>query len=224
MEVNEIVRLILSALLFILGVIFHESIKELIKRLFSNQTKQQINAFFVLILLLAALSPSVGIFIPENTPEDDQQEVIVPGEKSDLELYIEAGKTVVEITKEAIINKRRNDSIRRATRARMWVYKIGVPKKKIKELWESYKSLKLIPNIYVFKESKKSYFLIKDDGYSEHEIRDSLDNFKTQLEGIENRIRIIDLMSLCPLRKEVVKGGKIKVKKEDAEMPCYVCD
>ena len=230
MEPKIYIGLVLSMLLAIGSVVFNESIKELIKKFFSQLSKFQINLlYFTLLILTIALPLSISYFVPSTHENDniiniDSLNTHDTQGKDDITKYVEAGIKVTEETKKLFAIKHHNDSIKKANREKIWVYQIGLPKNDISELWNSYNSLQHFSNIFIFKESKNSFFIIKDDGYSEQELKDSLPNFKIKIDSIEKRIKIIDLMSVCPKRKKITTTKKIKLKKGNPEVPCYICN
>jgi hypothetical protein len=227
MEIQKLLVFLFPILIGALGITFNEAIKEIIKRYFSSLTKTEINIFFVVLLLITAAAASqFGNVIGDKIETATVIPTPIINEKSDAEVYVEAGEKVIEIGEKIIKSKHAKDSIRATNRETLWVYQIGLAKRDIDELWSSYEKLKSIPNIYIFKESRRKYFLIKDDGYSESRLRDSLETENLMLAkiGIENRLSVINLMSLCNRRQKIVEDAGVKNKKMSCGLRCYICD
>jgi hypothetical protein len=159
-----------------------------------------------------------------NTADSNIQKSAVPTNKTDAEIALEAGKLLKESYDDLRENKLRKDSIRNATRKRIWVYQIGLPTTNKAKLLETLNQLNNVSNIKIFQSDKRTFFIYKDDGYSEQELKDSLDFFQSKFKVIDSRLEILDLMAYCKNREEVVKGEDIKIKKEDVKLPCYTCN
>jgi hypothetical protein len=81
------------------------------------------------------------------------------------------------------------------------------------------------PNVYAFKESKNSYYIVQVDYWSEDELKDSLDNIKASIKskGINEPVDVIDLMKFCNAREQIKQGKNLRVKNK-GEISCYICD
>ena len=144
-------------------------------------------------------------------------------EKTETEVYVDAVLDGVDMIGDALEQKRINDSIKRANKEEVWVYQIGLAKNNTKEIWPTYMVLNTITsNITIFKESRKSYYIVKNDGLDEDELISGLDAFKSEVDKLEPIVKVVNLSTYCPLRKEVTEGEKIKIKK--TKISCLVCD
>jgi len=167
---------------------------------------------------------------PKATAKDDKDTVVLkssaPGNKTDAEVILEGAKFAKETYDELHENKLKKDSVRNANRKRIWVYQVGLPSNDNLKILENYNKLNNISNVKIFRSGRKSFFIYKDDGYTEQQLRDSLKIFQSKLAiaGIESRIDVVDLMSLCSRKEEVVRGENLRIKKEGVELLCYTCE
>lgn len=132
------------------------------------------------------------------------------------------------LIKDVVETKKYNDSIRNANKENMWVYQIGSKMNDADVASKMYEQLKEIKNIFIFKKSKKEFYLIKDDAYSSKEqLTDSIGSVKKNLlQYSAERVTIVDLAQECSSKKLPTASSPIKYKvdgdKKDA--PCRVCD
>lgn len=225
MGTNTIIILTSSLFLAAATFFFREAIKNIINKFSSNLSKRQTNIIFIVLLIFFASIPflisSFGVF-PDTT--DNTPAPIHIKENSDIDEYVENGIKVDSLVESKIEKKHLKDSIKRANRKQIWVYQIGTPKKYDSELIGALKLLDTISNICVFKKSRKSYYIIKDDGCSKKELENSLDSVKSMLAGITKRVDIINLDSFCNKKEKIKEIKKITDKKNKIEIPCFECD
>jgi len=223
MLIGFIVSLVLGAA----GIVFNTSIKQMIKQFFSKLTKKQIQMVFVGLFGLAVVFPSALVTF---LFEDDNKEKIQvfnenhEAQKTETEVIVDAADKGVQLVDKLISQQKKKDSLKRANKETHWVYQIGVPKNSKKELWETYKLLQHIPNVTVFKESRRSYYIIKDDGVEKDSLINQESAFKVTIDKIENRIKIINLATFCKVRKEIKEGKRLKIRKPKVKLPCLICD
>lgn len=142
---------------------------------------------------------------------------------------IEAGidKSIEVINGLSEIVKERREA-RNAAKDPMWVYQIGAPINSLDKAIEECNRYDEIKNIFVFKKSKREYYLIKDDGYlSENELKDSLDNFARKISSYTNaRIKPVDLSQECTSKKypTTAETEKKKIDGEIVEVECLICN
>jgi len=224
---NEIViGLIVFLVLGGAGMIFKTSIKQMIKQFFSKLTKKQINILFIVLLGLVFILPNMlGTLFSGSVPKEKIQVFNENHEapKTDTEVIVEAADKGIQLTEKLIRQQNKKDSIKRANKETHWVYQIGVPKRSRNELWETYKLLQHIPNIKVFKESRRSYYIIKDDGIHKDSLVKRESAFMATIDKIENRIKVINLATFCKVRRKITEG-RIKIRKPKIKLPCLVCD
>lgn len=186
---------------------------------------------FVAVLILSSCS---------DFDEEKQSEVSINIESSNNDTVIVQQvnetsiqpKTQEEIIEDAVIktialsidyfkNMKVNDSIKMASREKMFAYQIGFAINDKDELFEQFKKLDDKENIYVLKQSRNDYFLIKYSGKGEKELLDSLQLFEN---SINQDVKVINMMELCSKNKKLVRGEKLTKRKEVSEIPCLVCD
>jgi len=225
---NEIlIGLITSLVIGAVGMVFNTSIKQLIKQFFSKLTKKQIHMVFVGLLGLAIVFPNMlGALFSEDVSKEKIQVFNENHEasKTDTEVIVEVADKGIQLTEKLISQQNKKDSIKRAKKEKHWVYQIGVPKRSRKELWKTYKLLQHIPNIKVFKESRRSYYIIKDDGVEKDSLMKGEISFKSTIDKIENRVKVINLAAFCKVRREITEGKRIKIRKPKVKLPCLICD
>lgn len=225
MEINGFLGLAISAILFTVSLIFQQSIKQIIKRYFSKISQKKLDKLFYIILIIIVIIPFSFNYFPSFEREENvEEEVPISYEKSKEEIYVETGMAVAGEVKKVIEQKKRNDSVRIANKQPNWVCQIGRPKINVQELWEAYEPLQGLSNLYVFKESKKSYIIIKDDGYSKQQLEESLEAFKSEVEKFETRIGIVNLTTFCKAKEDIKQGNKIKIRKESIMLSSIECD
>lgn len=232
MDYYKVIGIILASLPAMAGLIFMEAIKKIIEKKFSNASNKGINLLFFLFLIIAfAIPVFTGLYLPSGNPENNGTvNTSTNNEEQNntaatINAITNAATTVKDFAEDISKNKQRKDSIFKANRKQVWVYQIGLPKNNLESLWEAYKKLKAIPGIFVFKESRKNFFIIKDDAYTEQQLTDSLNKVKMQIDTIcaEKKIEIINLMDFCSKKETIIEGEKIRIKKEKEEIPCWIC-
>lgn len=150
---------------------------------------------------------------PESKPESKP--------KTDEELAKELVTIGIDFTKTVIKTMKINDSIKMANREQMYAYRIGFPISSEEQVFELYNQLTDQKDIYVLKESKKDYHLIKYEGKSKLELESTQEEFKKQ---IGQDISVINIMSLCSKNKKLMRGDNLAKRKEEVEIPCLICD
>jgi hypothetical protein len=146
--------------------------------------------------------------------------------KTDAEVALEAFKVAVDVTQDAIADKRKNDSIREAHREKMFAYQIGIEKTDKDDVFDTYKKLMdlNVTGLYVVKKSRKDYVLVKYDAKLEDELNQGLDAFRVQVASVETKVDVKNLMDFCGLKEMLKKGSNLTERKQDFEVPCLVCD
>lgn len=222
------VGLIASGAMALLIFFFHESIKSLIAKRISNLTPQQVNRIFVVVLLvLTFLAFGIGDVITETVASEPVvQEQIMSKEEKNLELIKLGVNTGKELRADIQANKRKKDSIRQALKDRQWVYQIGPPISEKRDLFNKYRLLKdrRMGNFYIFKESRKNYLIILDDGQEEAIVKANFAAVREDLYPIEPDIQVIDLMSHCSWKETIRQVDNIDVRKETITLPCRECN
>lgn len=171
---------------------------------------------------------------PDRPPKDNYtiQEPAISEEspaaeaKTDEALIKEAITTAVDLGKNLLKQHKINDSVREANREQMYAYRIGFPMKDDDQVFELYSELDLTDNVYALKQSRKEYYLFYYNGNSRQQLEDSLEDFKKLLpENLRSNVAIVNMMQLCTnSRQKLMKAENLKQGKENAEIPCLVCD
>lgn len=234
MDINELVKIGSAGAVAILGFICNESGKEIIKKFFSGMSRKQVSLLFYSVLGLAVFGTYYAINITSDQKATKPQEAIaeekpVQVAKSNAELILEAAPELIEESKELVNavkeNKQRKDSIREANREKLWVYQVGLPVSREDDLWDVFRSIKSKTNVYAFKESRRRYILVKDGGFrTETEASEALEAFQAETGLQDVRVKVIDLLSLCPRKGKLVQSDKITARKEKTSIPCFTCD
>jgi hypothetical protein len=147
--------------------------------------------------------------------------------KSDLEVYVDAGKEGVTVVKDLIDNKHLKDSIRNTDKDRVWVYQIGSPFSSEELAAKAYNKIKSIPHLYIFRKGRKEYYIVKEDGYPTKEhLQDSLGSVKRQVSAVSSyQVEIKDLSIECSSKKQPTNCAPIKYKVDGnkLEVECKEC-
>jgi hypothetical protein len=218
--IQTISSVVLAASIFIAK----NSIEKLIDRYISGLNVKQVHVIFYLFLIFAAVAPFIiGAVIPSQNSNTETNNVTVLPQKTKEDTYVEAGKELINLGKTIADDIKKNDSTIRVNKEKMWVYQIGKSKTDLDDVIMLYEKLKEIPGIYLFEKSKKEFYVIKFDGRSKEELDSSLDGFKSLIEDVSLTVTVTNLMTLCPLRQEIVEGKRGKLKRKYSEIPCFIC-
>ncbi|MDB5272232.1 MAG: hypothetical protein JWO58_599 [Chitinophagaceae bacterium] len=140
-----------------------------------------------------------------------------------IEKGVDVGTTLIENVSAA---KQQRDSIRAANRKEVWIFQIGGNQSSPKAFEELYHQLSgSLTNLYLFKESKHSYYLIKKDNCdSQQELLDKQNEVEAAIQqaGATADIRVINLTSYCELKDDVQMDDNVKLKGKD-RLDCYTC-
>ena len=190
---------------------------------------KQVLAFAALCLILGAAYYFIQKPQSMTTYVDSSSTITNEAQKTDAEVYKEAGEKGVEIVLDQVdkhkVNKHTKDSIRQASRKNFWAYQIGVNKGDPEDFKEVYFKLKSIPNIYLFKQARHSFYLIKNDGYTtEQEYNDNKSSVEKAIQnaGLADRVIITNFTTYCDLKDDVVLHGKEKIARGE-KVDCYIC-
>jgi len=211
-----------SLVVVIIGLLSKEALKKLLSNWSDNLSKTQVNILLIAIIAAFALGViPITAFIEEKTAESQPSQ---PPQRYKEDAYVDAGKLVIDKSEKWIEDKHRKDSIREANKPQKWVYQIGPAISEKSALFDRYRLVRDLGNVYIFKESRKNYLIVLDKGYgSQSQCMEELDNFKRQMTAIENNITVTNLMSFCSLKQNLVKIENIQERKEPIELPCMEC-
>lgn len=223
-----------SILFFIIELFAKEFVTKSIKKLFNFESEKNIILLFNSVLLVVLIIGVSIIAIPLMKAEEPPKEIVIEKEvltqKSEAEVYLEAGEIALKEIKEiAKNNKQKNESII-ANRAKRLVYQIGDIKDNEESVLNLYEQLIKIntidsTRIFVFRIKKNEYFVYKDDGYQENQVtEESLVSFKAQIADIETKVNIIDLMGHCKPKEQIKERKPLRFKKQKIEIVCKHCD
>ena len=231
---EAIIASIISVLVAIGGVVYKTTLNKMVGSFFSGKSDKEIRRMSIYILIAVVFVMNIPLILESNDGNGGKALPIaltekeeVEDEKSEVEIYAELTKEGVGIASEAVQqmkeNKQRKEEAILANKAKLWVYQIGIPTSDKNELWRKYKKLETLGNIAVFRKDKRTMFLIKDDGKTEQELKNNLDEFKSNISNIDSRVSVINLMSKCKLKEKIIGTKDIKVKRKTF-MKCRVCD
>jgi|JI10StandDraft_1071094.scaffolds.fasta_scaffold10559_9 hypothetical protein len=157
----------------------------------------------------------------DNNPTEPSATETENKPKTDAEIAKEIVTAGIDLTKTVIKTMKINDSIKTANREQMYGYRIGFPISSEEQVFEVYNKLTDRKDIYVLKESKKDYHLIKYEGKSKQELENAKEEFEKL---IGQDASVINIMSLCSKNKKLMRGDNLAKRKEDVEIPCLICD
>lgn len=182
-------------------------------------------ALAAIILLLVGVVIYINVDVAPSDSKPSQEPTIQESStpKTDWDKGVEVYNEVKSTVKEIKETDNYNDSVWKANRKKMWVYQIGLPTTDKTYLSETYDKLKNVSNIKIFQADKKTFILYKD-GFTEKELKDSFDFFKSKFKIIDSQFDTVDLTKYCKNRKTIVQGEGIKIKKSDVRLPCFKCN
>lgn len=233
---ENIIGIIVTVIPFLLLVfkqIAPEIITNFVKELFNNKTQKSANNTFnsfVIVLLIVGITILIYPYFNNNIQAEHQEEqpqVVI--QKTDAEVALDASKLIYDEVKDEIKYKKEKNNEIIANREKRLVYQIGDIKDNEEAILNLYNKIKNIYSIkwnrlFVFKIQRNKYFLYEDDNYTESQISDSLENFKSLIYNIEPNIKIVNLLDYCKAKEKVTETKPIKNKKEKIEIPCCNCD
>ncbi|MBI4929318.1 MAG: hypothetical protein HY841_01030 [Bacteroidetes bacterium] len=218
--------------LLLLKLFATEYVTNFTRELFKSKSNKKANLIFnaiVVILLIIGISIIAFPYLTKENPPDNisPQEQTAP-QKTDGEILFDAGKIIHDEIKEGIEKRKERKEDIIASREKRLVYQIGNIKDNENGVLDLYKKLKNIPNInlariFVFEISRNKYFMYQNDEYSEQQINDSLENFKSTIGSIEPAIGIIDLMKYCKANENINDTKELKFRREKIKIPCCNC-
>lgn len=193
-------------------------------RAFSNKVIKIVMSCALLQSCSDSVPKSDQSTVVKTNRKEDQKE---PNEKtkSQTQVIIDAGTTILEPGADLLNKKRKNDSIRLAKREKMFAYQLGVPLKSEKLVIEAYAKLSDVEGVCVLKKSRNEYLLIKYEDKSEKLLDEDLENYKSEHTGeIMGEVRKVDLVKECGKRKKPILSGKISKRKGNIQIDCLTCD
>lgn len=225
----KIIGLIAAGVGILIPLLAQESLKEIIKKTFSDVSPKTMRAILLICIVAAGGLLYVGGFtIAEvvQTEEPEPEPVVVQSAKTKEEVIVDAVIEGIERTQEFVENKREKDSTFRANREKFWVYKIGINIDDESDAWDAALKVNSLGDISIFKEGRKNYFIICDPAWEKTMLDDSLSRFQDKLDsiGLSYRIEIVDLMDKCSKKETITQTSAIEKKKEEITFPCLTCD
>lgn len=172
----------------------------------------------------------------DSVPKSDQSTVVKSNRndseketsertKTESEVIIDAGTTLLETGAQLLKTKRLNDSIRLAKREKMFAYQLGVPLKSEKLVIEAYGKLSNVDGVCALRKSRNEYLLIKYEDKSEKQLDEDLESYKSEHAGeIMGEVRKVDLVKECGKRKKPILSGRISKRKGNVQIDCLTCD
>ncbi len=233
METSHIVAVVASGVLATFAFIFHETIKEMIKKSISDQSPQRVRRFFVVLIFIGiAIVYGSGYGITSLIADNDVPSIPESSNQIDeyqndtIQAIVEGTKIIIEEGEEFFDKKRLQDSTELVNREKRWVYKIGDPFDNESDAWDAAMALSYLGDISIFKEQRKSYMIVCDPIFDKDELEASLTSYKFQLDslGLTYRITVVDLMSYCSKKESIVETEAIDMRKRDETFPCLTCE
>jgi hypothetical protein len=152
--------------------------------------------------------------------------VVKPDSKTDE--YIKAGKELIEVGKDISSNKKYKDSVRTANKKPVWVYQLGPAFDDEDLAGAAIEKLKTISNISVFKQGRREFYIIKDDGISTEELlEENYGDIKKQVAALSNyTVQKCNLSIKCSSKTNptITKNMHYKFQKEKKEVECRTCE
>lgn len=149
-------------------------------------------------------------------------EQIKTTKKSDLQQGVEDAFTIIEGIGELSKDKRKRDSIIIANKDSQWAIQIGSVKANRDQLWAAFEVLeKEVDSLFVFKESRKSFRIVKLTGNTPKEIEANLVALKPVVNGVS--IKVIDLKNFCKARKSIKAVKDTRIRKAKVNLPTLEC-
>lgn len=231
MDITLIISIVSSFAVLFLGLVFKESITQVIRRYYANASDKQIGLMYMFLLAtcMAIVFISPELFIgQDNDLKKEKPEAA--SMKTKPEIYADIAEKGVEdiIDWSKQMKQFREEKIRKLTESKeeVWVYQIGSLHDK-RSLLKEYDRLSLLPDVQILKISKREYLIFSFGGMNSQEaLSDSILVIDQQLDSIadiDNRVKVINLSLECPAKKKIVRQT-LNLDKEHKEVDCYVCD
>lgn len=233
METSHIAGSVASLAALVLIFVFREGIKEGLKKVFSDLSAQQVRSIFIILIIACfAAAYFAGFKISSLIADESETAPEVTSEQIDeyqndtIQAAVDILKTTIDKTEEYIDNKRTRDSIALANREKRWVYKIGDSKSSESDAWDAAMAVSPLGDIYIFKEERKTYAIICDPILGKEELESSLEIYAAKLDsiGLSYRITIVDLMTYCSKKENIIESEAIDKRKHDETFRCLTCD
>jgi len=236
-NITGLVLTIAPALVFIAKLYFNEFITNLVKSLFNSKSNKQADKIFNIIMLTLILVGG-STFISysdteqENTLSSEYNiDVINEGnqvQKTDAEVYFEAGEKTIELTADLIEQHKAKSEQIKNSKGKYYVYQIGNITKNQESIFELYYKLVFRlsfepKQLAVLEVSRNEYLLYyetmeKDSSF----IFTNFLSFKSKL-TTTSATKIIDLYTHCGAR-EVVKEQKKQLKRRKYDFAITQCE
>jgi hypothetical protein len=218
----------LITLAVISGELFaREFIKQALEKIFGTGKKVMVTVIFVGVIALTAGALgflSFSLLSPtDDTAPPSIETTVIEAQPTKLETYVEGAEVALDVIGDMVDRKQHKDSVELAERAEQWVFQIGVNIGDKSQVIAEYQRLKHLENLAVFKLSKRSYILFIDERLTKPEMDQRLEALKSDLDSLQVRVSILDLMSECKVRRQPTKTSDIKIKRTDIVIPCYEC-
>lgn len=211
----------ITAVLLVLGLIKVELIKSYVKKI----TGGKYSLFFtILAIIIVSIIPIIVSYdLPTEEIVNHETEDNIVANQSDTEIIIDF---VSEVGSDLIENKRIKDSIYEATREEKWVYKIGDIVADEELLFNLYNEVKGLGKVSFFKSAERNYFLFVNRNWGKNVLEDSLISFSNSIAELNVKVTIVDLVTDCRRKEQLVIGKQIKLgkRKNKVFIPCYFCD
>lgn len=158
---------------------------------------------------------------PVSDPKKDQ--AAAQNSKTDAEVILQGAELILNTTTDLLRKKAIKDSMREVYREKCYAYQLGMELKK-QDALDLYKRLTDagIKSVYIFRKSRKKYFVLKFQAKTEADLLNEMPAFKTELgEQADEGVHIINLMNYCNKRETI---NRTRDEDDGIEIKCLVCD
>ena len=222
-----------SVLLFVFHALLGDWVVKTIRTTFSIKVpeKKMKAGLFGVEVLLFAMTLLYMYQTQVNEPVTSQNIVNIPPERAptETELQLETMKEAVNEIKVLTENRRKlKDSIK-SEKPKKFVYQIGGIKGGRDIVLDHYMRIKTIneldlDRVFIFRDSRKSYFVFQNKEYNEETIQDSLRTIVHMVDSIEPNVKVINLLDRCKWNEHVIETKPLKIRKEKLEVRCFTCN
>ncbi|CAN5913847.1 hypothetical protein BH11BAC7_BH11BAC7_08920 [soil metagenome] len=132
----KIIALIVAGIGGLILLALQESIKEIIKKLFSGLNSKQVTLIFIVLIgfTFGVIYITGFSFLEDTPPKVEAEKTVITNNPSDAQVYSELAKTGLNEVKELSDKKHIKDSVRIATREKQWFIRLAYQKKAKRKL------------------------------------------------------------------------------------------
>jgi hypothetical protein len=238
---ENILGLIVTAIVAAVGVIKFRLIEEFVKKITSNDQKAKGYAVLLLVFSLIVIftivqQSSSNVEVAERLEPGDANEIAdVENEqqeektapKTELEVKVAAAQEGIVLTEKLVEqakkNKRIKDSTFIASRKERWAYRIGDWTGDDEKILDTHERMMSVGNLKVIKQKRK-FLLVKEDYKTKEELEALLPVLRSELQGLS--IDVIDLNQFLTRKDDnfIVRNETFRKKRKRIQMECLEAD